>query len=135
MTSMRYLLDTNAASYLALSRFPAMNERLIAAGASHVAISAVTEGEILYGLSLKPEARSLAVAMHQFLKQVRILPWDSSAANAYGPMRAVLQRTGRLLGNLDMMIAAHAIAEDAVLVTNDAAFGRVRGLRVEDWTR
>lgn len=134
MTSIRYLMDTNAASHLALSRFPVMNQRFVAAGISHVAISAVTEGEILYGLSLKPEAKTLAGVMHQFLRQMRILPWDSQVANAYGPMRAALHRSGRPLGNLDMMIAAHAMAENAVLVTNDAAFSRVRGLRVEDWT-
>ena len=61
--------------------------------------------------------------------------WDGPAASCYGGLRAELERIGRTLGPLDMMIAAHVITENAVLVSNDHAFSRVPGLRVEDWTR
>jgi len=65
---------------------------------------------------------------------VAILPWDSEAAQQYGQLRAALEREGRPLGNLDTMIAAHALALGAVLVTSDRAFSRIKKLKVEDWT-
>jgi tRNA(fMet)-specific endonuclease VapC len=65
---------------------------------------------------------------------VAILPWDSDAARKYGQLRAVLERDGQPMGNLDVMIAAHALAVGAVLVTNDQAFARIKKLKVEDWT-
>lgn len=77
--------------------------------------------------------------MREFLLRVAVLPWDRDAAASYGTVRAALERNGRGLGALDlgaldMLIAAHALAADAVLVTNDAAFARVEGLRCADWT-
>ena len=67
--------------------------------------------------------------------RVAILPWDSSAAQAYGELRAYLQREGQPMGNLDVMIAAHALALEVILVTNDKAFSRIKRLKVEDWTK
>lgn len=64
-----------------------------------------------------------------------ILPWDSDAAQQYGELRATLEREGQPMGNLDAMIGAHALALEAVLLTNDRAFGRIRKLKVEDWTK
>jgi tRNA(fMet)-specific endonuclease VapC len=61
------------------------------------------------------------------------MPWDSAAADAYGRLRAALEAAGTPMGNLDTMIAAHALAEGCVVVTRDKAFGRVPGLLVEDW--
>jgi len=66
---------------------------------------------------------------------VAILPWDSDAAQQYGELRATLEREGQPMGNLDAMIGAHALALEAVLLTNDRAFGRIRKLKVEDWTK
>ena len=77
----------------------------------------------------------LATLVEEFLLTVTILPWDSEAAKQYGLLRARLEREGRPMGNLDMMIGAHAIAEDAVLVTNDRAFTRIKNLKVVDWTK
>jgi len=66
---------------------------------------------------------------------VTILPWDSDAARRYGLLRATLEGEGQPMGNLDVMIAAHALAVGAVLVTNDQAFARIKKLKVEDWTK
>jgi tRNA(fMet)-specific endonuclease VapC len=63
-----------------------------------------------------------------------VLDWDSSAAKEYGSLRAALEREGQTMGNLDMMIAAHALAAGVVLVTHDIAFARIRRLKTEDWT-
>jgi tRNA(fMet)-specific endonuclease VapC len=68
------------------------------------------------------------------LRRVEILQWDVSAARRYGILRAALDRTGRSLGSLDLLIAAHALAAGAVLVTNDRDFSQIAQLQVEDWT-
>jgi tRNA(fMet)-specific endonuclease VapC len=64
-----------------------------------------------------------------------VLPWDSEAAWQYAELRAAMERRGKPMGNLDMMIAAHALAAQAVLVTNDHVFRQVKQLKIEDWTR
>lgn len=74
----------------------------------------------------------LARAVGAFLLRVEILPWDSAAAR-YGALRATLEAAGPPLGDLDTLIAAHALAADAVLVSGDKAFGRAVGLAVVDW--
>ena len=94
-----------------------------------------TEGELLYGLARKPEATALKAAVEAFLQYVEALPWDSQAAAVYGRLRARLEAQGTPVGNLDTLIAAHALASGATLVTNDQALARVEGLSVEDWTK
>jgi tRNA(fMet)-specific endonuclease VapC len=132
--SVRYLLDTNAASYLINKKSPAMDRRLAGVPVVELGISAVTEGELRYGVASKGSA-PLQAALDNFLLAVTILAWDSTAALQYGRLRTELERTGRLLGSLDMMIAAHAIALGSTLVTADRAFGRIKNLKTEDWTK
>jgi tRNA(fMet)-specific endonuclease VapC len=73
--------------------------------------------------------------VEEFLLRVDRLPWDSDAAQHYARVRAALERDGETLGNLDLMIAAHALAARAVLVTRERAFRRVRELRIKDWSK
>jgi tRNA(fMet)-specific endonuclease VapC len=75
----------------------------------------------------------LHAIVNEFLLRVSIQPWDSNVAQHYGALRAVLERQGRPIGNLDMMIGAHALALGAVLVTSDQAFSRIKGLKIENW--
>jgi tRNA(fMet)-specific endonuclease VapC len=102
---------------------------------AQVAVSAVTEGELRYGVARRPEATQLETIVGEFLLRLTVLPWDSEAAQQYGLLRAALEREGRPMGNLDMMIAAHALATGLVLVTNDQSFKRIRKLKIEDWTK
>lgn len=127
-----YLLDTNAASDVAKAN-PAVARRLRETPMASLCVSAVTEGELLFGLAKRSGARRLELAVRGFLLHVDVLPWDSAAANRYGPMRAELEREGRSLGPLDLMIAAHAMSVGAILVTNDHAFTQVSNLKIEDW--
>lgn len=130
-----YLLDTNIASYVIKGNIPAVRERLAAVPMGSVAISAVTSGELLYGLARCGRPEGLARRIHEFLVRVDVLPWDDKAAGVYGELRAACEAGGANLGTLDMMIAAHALAVDAVLITRDRAFARVpKGLKREDWT-
>jgi tRNA(fMet)-specific endonuclease VapC len=131
----RYLLDTNTASYIIKGNVPRVRERLLRVPMAQVAVSTVTEAELRFGVAKKPEAKGLATAVEEFLLRVDILPWDSEAAKNYAAIRVAAERVGRPMGNLDMMIAAHAVAAEAVLVTHDAVFRRVKGLELEDWTR
>ena len=131
----RYLLDTNMASYVIKGNVPRVRERLLKVPMAEVGISVITEAELRFGVARKPEAVRLKTAVEEFLLRVEVLPWDSEAAEHYALIRAALERTGEPVGNLDMMIAAQALAAQAVLVTHDRVFRRVKGLKVEDWSK
>lgn len=132
--SVRYLLDTNAASYANNKKSAAMDRHLAKTPMAELGISAATEGELRYGAARSGSA-PLQATVEQFLLGVTIFSWDSEAASQYGELRATLEREGRLMGSLDMMIAAHALALGLVLITNDRAFGRITKLKTEDWTK
>jgi tRNA(fMet)-specific endonuclease VapC len=131
----RYLLDTNVASCIIKGNSPAVDRRLVKVAMAQLAISAVTEGELRFGAARLPHAARLHNMIEDFFLRVAVLPWDSDAARQYGQLRATLERDGQPMGNLDTMIAAHALALDAVLVTNDHAFARIKKLKVADWTK
>ena len=123
-----YLLDTNTVSYIAKGKSPAARARLEALGEEEiVCISSITEAELRYGLAKRPAAHALRAAVEALLFKLRILPWGSKEADAYGGLRAKLEAAGITLSEFDMLIAAHALAVGAVLVTNDKVF-----LHVED---
>jgi tRNA(fMet)-specific endonuclease VapC len=128
-----YLLDTNIASQIIRGTHAGLLQRLQGHPVSAIAISSITEGELLYGLARKPGATALAAAVGAFLRHVQALPWDSEAASRYGQLRAELEAAGTPLGNLDTLIAAQALAVGATLVTHDRAFRHVPELVVEDW--
>jgi tRNA(fMet)-specific endonuclease VapC len=130
----QYLLDTNIASHIIKGNIPAVRRRLLRVPMSQVAISTVTEGELRYGLARRPGATQLQKVVEEFLLRVAILPWDSDSAQQYGHLRASLEGAGQPMGNLDLMVGAHALALGAILVTNDQAFTRIKKLKVEDWT-
>lgn len=127
------MLDTNIVSHV-LKGHPAVTDRLLAKPMGALCVSAITEGELLFGLAKRPAATRLRLAVAEFLSRVEALPWDSAAARRYGETRAAVVRDGRIVAPLDLLIAAHAQSIGAVLVTNDRAIGRIDALRVEDWT-
>jgi tRNA(fMet)-specific endonuclease VapC len=133
--AVRYLLDTNTASYVIKGNFPHVRQRLLKVPMSEVGISVVTEAELRFGVARLPQAVKLGMAVEEFLLRVEVLPWNSDAAEHYASLRARLEEDGEPMGNLDLMIAAQALAAEATLVTNDRVFRRVRGLRIEDWTK
>jgi tRNA(fMet)-specific endonuclease VapC len=132
--SPRYLLDANTASYIIKGNVPGVRERLLKVPMSRLLISAVTEAELLYGAARKRESVRLKTAVDEFLLRVDSLPWDSNAARRYADLRAALELAGTPMGNLDTMTAAHALAAEAILVTNDRSFRRLKDLKIEDWT-
>ncbi|MBC7682230.1 MAG: type II toxin-antitoxin system VapC family toxin [Ferruginibacter sp.] len=129
----RYLLDTNTVSHL-LKRHPAVVQRVVAVPMAALCISAITEGELLFGLAKRPDANRVQVAVRELLLRLDVLPWDRAAAACYGLLRATLADLGKPLAPLDLLIAAHGLSVDAVVVTNDQAFRYVPGMQLEDWT-
>ena len=130
----RYLLDTSTAGYIIKGNVPAVRRRLVDVPMAQVGVSTVTEGELCYGIARRLDATRLQTVVNEFLLRVTILPWDSGAAEKYGKLRAALEGEGRPMGNLDMMIGAHALALNLILVTHDKAFKRIENLKIEDWT-
>ena len=132
---MIYLLDTNMATYIVSGRSRTAREKLKEAMEhSTVAVSAITQAEILFGVENKPGANRLRSAIEDFFETVQLLPWDSTAARAYGKLRARLSASGKSLSAMDMLIAAHAAAIGAVLVTRDKAFLQTTPfLEIVDW--
>ncbi len=126
------MLDTNTVSLL-LRQHPSVLRQAIATPMAALCISAITEGELLFGLAKRPAAKRLHAAVREFLRRVEVLPWETAAAERYGILRAGLERKGHVLAPLDLLIAAHALDRQAVLVTNDRAFGMVERLDIADW--
>lgn len=132
---MLYMLDTNAASE-ALRGHPSVDARLQALQPGQWCISAVTCSEMRYGVGKRPEAVRLHRMVDAFLRIVPIFPWDAKVAIRHGELRADLKARGTPIGDFDEMIAGHALAIGAVVITdNTRNFTRVSGLAIENWVR
>jgi tRNA(fMet)-specific endonuclease VapC len=131
-----WMFDTNICIYLIRRRSERLRERLRDIDITQVALSAITVAELQYGVAKSAPPEENALALAQFVAPLTILPFDEAAAAAYGPVRAALERAGRPIGSMDLMIGAHALASGRTLVTNNAReFKRIRGLKVENWVQ
>jgi len=113
------MLDTDTASFIIKGRPAGIAARLEALPPSSVCISVVTRAELLYGLKRLPAAHLLHATVREFLRVVRALAWDEDAADYYADIRHQLVKAGQPIGEMDMMIAAHALSRSATLVTNN----------------
>jgi tRNA(fMet)-specific endonuclease VapC len=129
----RFMLDTNTISHL-IKAHPSVARRVRATPMTSLCMSAITQGELLFGLARRPEATRLHLAVRELLRRVDVLPWDGTTAECYGTVRAAMTRQGKVLAPLDLLIAAHALSLGVVLVTNDKAFRLVDALAIEDWS-
>lgn len=136
----RYLLDTNIASFVIKASRPRILERLAKQPRTSVGVSVVTEMELRFGLERLRvehghENQPLRWRVDEFLLGVPVLPLPDDISAAYAKVRAGLEKQGKSIGPLDTIIASHAVAIGAVLVTNNVReFGRVKGLRLQDWS-
>lgn len=132
---MRYLLDTNVISNLI--RFPGGRaaKRIAAAESGELGTSIIVSAELKFGY-LKKSSKRLEELIEGTLASFEIAPWEAPADLAYARLRAHLESKGNLISQNDMLIAAHAVALNVALVTdNEKEFSRVLGLKVENWLR
>ncbi|WP_097093775.1 type II toxin-antitoxin system VapC family toxin [Novosphingobium sp. Chol11] len=130
-----YLLDTNILSNLVRHPQGVIGARITALPADAVATSIIVASELRFGAERRGSER-LTTQLEGILQRLPVLPLADNADRHYGALRAALERNGTPIGANDMFIAAHALALDATLVTdNIREFNRVPGLRVENWLR
>ena len=131
-----YLLDTDICSYIIKGKFPELNRKLISAQDEIISISVITKAELLFGVArITPAAApQLELVVNEFLSRVNVEPWGGAAPECYAAIRANLQKTGQPIGIMDLLIVAHAVALDAILVTNNMRhFECINGLKTEKW--
>lgn len=131
-----HLLDTNHCIFLINGKYPEISRRLARQKVGSVAVSSITTSELWHGVENSARKEQNRVALGNFLLPLEIMSFGENAAQAYGKIRSYLERAGRLIGAMDLLIAAHAVSLGAVLVSqNLREFQRVPGLKTEDWTK
>lgn len=131
---MKVLLDTNICIYLIKQRPPSVLRRFASYRIGDIGISAITLAELEYGVSKSHHTKRNREALEQFLSPLEVVPFGREATAAYGRIRANLEKKGRPIGPMDLLIAAHALSLGTRLATNNVReFKRVSGLRVENW--
>ena len=129
---MRYMLDTDIASYLIRGGHPEVTTKFTELFEDCV-MSSITAAELLYGAK-KRNNRTLTQKVQALCSLMTIISWNEEAANVYAKLRVELETSGTPIGNMDMLIAASAIAEDVTLVTNNTEhFFRIPSLKTENW--
>jgi tRNA(fMet)-specific endonuclease VapC len=130
---LEYMLDTNICIYVIKNRPAALRERFDQL-AEALCISAITLGELLYGVEKSARRSQNLQAVEQFTARLEVVPFSLRAAAHFGQIRAELEKIGALCGAYDMLIGAHARSEGLMLVTNNVReFQRIPGLRVDNW--
>jgi tRNA(fMet)-specific endonuclease VapC len=134
MVWMNYLIDTNICIYLMNQYPPEVVARFKNCEVGDIGISSITVSELQYGVSKSTRHQENQRRLAEFLAPFEILPYDEIAAACYGQIRAQLERQGIVIGPLDLLIAAHALSQGLVLVTNnEKEFKRINALEVENW--
>ncbi len=131
---MKVMLDTSICIYIIKQKPRSVLERFAAFPVGDLGISVITLAELEYGASKSSEPDRNREALEQFVSPLEIAVFDRLAASVYGRIRALLEKRGRPIGSMDLLIAAHALSLNVRLVTNNMReFKRVPGLRVENW--
>lgn len=131
---MRYLLDTNVCIYLMKSISPKAVAKFNSMPEGDVGISCLSVCELQYGVAKSGMVQANQDVLDAFLQDFEIVPFTHACGLHYGRLRAALERSGQVIGSIDTLIASHALAVGACLVTNNKKeFSRVPGLKTENW--
>ena len=131
----KYLLDTNICIYLTKQQHPAVIKRFDSLAENEVAMSVITFGELQFGAQKSQQRKQVLATLEKLSLVIPVLAMTVDASQHYGEIRASLQKQGTPIGNNDLWIAAHALTEGLILVTNNMReFERVSDLKVENWT-
>ena len=132
----RYMLDTNMCIYIAKHRPSEVRARFERLKPGQLVMSAITYGELYYGASKSSQQAKALAQLQELVQDIPVEELDSRASEAYGEIRATLEKEGRLIGNNDLWIGAHASALNLTLATNnEREFKRIPGLLLENWTK
>jgi len=133
---MRYILDTDICIYIIKKKPEQVLKKLAKLASTDIAISAVTLSELIYGAEKSQHKEKNLEALTGFLVPIDILAWDENAAKSTGEIRAVLEKSGKVIGPYDLQIAGQALSLNLTLVTNnEKEFSRVKGLKIENWAK
>jgi tRNA(fMet)-specific endonuclease VapC len=131
-----YMLDTNICIFIIKKRPLPIFEKLEKISGEQVCLSVVTFAELVYGVERSSSKKLNQEVLDDFISNLLVLPWDTEAARQYGKIRTYLEKIGTPIGNMDLLIAAHALSGKQILVTNNLReFKRVPYLKCVDWTR
>ena len=127
------LLDTNICIYIINAKPPAVLERFRQDRMGDIGLCSVVAAELAFGVAKSDSARNRQ-ALEMFLAPLIILPFDTAAVWVYGDLRANLESRGTPIGSLDTMIAAHALSQQALLISNNTReFSKVPDLQLDNW--
>ncbi len=133
---MKYLFDTNICIYLINNKFEYLIDKVEKAGIEEIAISTLTIAELEFGIakSMPVYQENNKIALMEFLVPFKILTFEQADAYEYGRIRFDLQSRGEIIGNMDMLLGAQAIANNLILLTNNVKeFRRIKGICLENW--
>lgn len=131
---MKYLLDTNICIYIIKHSPPSVIKKFHSLIIGDIGISSITLAELEYGVAKSAHKAKNEEALSNFIMPLEIMEFDSTAASVYGKIRADLENNGNIIGSMDMLIAAHALSINVVLVTNnEKEFSRIKNLQIENW--
>ncbi len=132
---MKYMLDTNICIYLIKQKPPKVLKHFKSHAVGDIGISSITLAELRYGVSKSRQVERNRQALDEFILPLEIDDFGEKAAMEYGAVRAELEKAGKPVGSMDMLIGAHALALGATLVTNNVKeFRQIKNLKVVDWT-
>jgi tRNA(fMet)-specific endonuclease VapC len=131
---MKYMLDTNICIGLIRHKPQSLIGRLTACAPGEVGVSSITIAELAHGAQKSNMVKENMSALEQFLLPLEVADFDQRASAAYGYVRAFLEREGKVIGSMDLLIGAHALSLGVILVTNNVdEFQRIPKLKIEDW--
>ncbi len=131
---MKYLLDTNICIYIIKKKPEEVIKRFLKMKPDSIAISSITVSELYYGVAKSSKPNENTIALEQFILPLTVINYNKEDSIFYGKLRAKLEQKGKLIGAMDMLIAAQALSRDLILVTNnEREFKKFEGLSVENW--
>jgi len=129
-----YMLNTDICIYIIKRKPRSALNRLERLQPGQLAMSAITFAELMNGAKKSKQVDANAAKLNELGEMIQILPFDQKAAIYYGDVRSTLEKKGNIIGSNDLLIAAHALSLDCILVSNnEKEFKRVDGLRIENW--
>ena len=132
----KYLIDTNICIYIMNKRPIGIIHKFKQFDVGEIGVSTITVSELQYGIVKSKNRRLNELRVEEFLSPLEILPYDETASTIYGDVRLQLEKSGEPIGPLDLLIAAHALSRNLILVTNnEKEFKRVKSVRVENWIK